>query len=170
MKAFMLVAVIACSLAITSCSSLNPTQNRELKELQAKNLEVKEKNASTAAALNVLPGIGDFYNGNVGLGIVNLLTWPYSILWAPVGGASGADEINYYASKAHVEKLEANRKKLKNNVETAFISKEIDKDQFMIANRKIDNMNLTEFDKDIDARDVIPTKFEDNSRIPTSAN
>lgn len=133
-------------------------------------MEVKEKSPGTAAGLNFLPGIGDFYNGNVGLGIVNLLTWPLSILWAPVGGASGANEVNYYSSKANIDKLEAKRKKLKNDVEIAFIGKRISKDEFIVANKMIDGMELSEFNKSVEVVDLIPNSANIPSpeRVPSN--
>lgn len=99
--------------------------------------------------MNILPGIGDFYNGNLGYGIGNLLLWPLSILWAPIGGVSGADEVNYFASKAYVEGLENKKKKLKNEGEVAFIGNQITKQEFLIAHKKIDAMSLAEFQKTI---------------------
>lgn len=165
------LTITAILILTSSCTSLNSTQERELKGWQAKNLEVKEKNPTTAAVLNILPGIGDFYNGNTGYGIANLLAWPLSILWAPVGGADGANEVNYYASKAHVEELENKRKKLKNEIEIAFIGKQINKQEFLVAHKKVDSMNLIEFQEQIELKDIIPHNgySSDNDRIPTSA-
>jgi hypothetical protein len=161
--------VITFSFLLTSCSSLNSLQHRELKEWQAKNIAVEEKNPTTAAVLNILPGIGDFYNGNPGYGVANLLTWPLSILWAPVGGASGADVANYYSSKSYVEDLETKKKKLKNEIESAFIGNQISKQQFFLANKKVDTMNLAEFQKNVEMRDVVPFNPEaEIERAPTS--
>lgn len=162
------VLVVLSILSTYSCTSLNGGQNRELKEWQAKNVAVQDKNPATAAALNVLPGIGDFYNGNVGLGVVNLLTWPASILWAPVGGATGADEVNYYSSKANIEKLEGNRKKLKNEIETVFIGNQITKQEYVLANKKVDSMDISEFTKKLDVTDVIKLNY-DADRVPSSS-
>lgn len=164
------LVIMTTLLLSTGCSSLNSTQSKELKNWQAKNLEVKEKNPTTAAVLNVLPGFGDFYNGNTGYGIVNLLAWPVSILWAPVGGATGAEEVNYYATKAQVEELENKRKKLKTEIEVAYIGKQITQEEFVIAHKKIDAMNLIEFQKDVEVRDIIPQSIYrlNPDRVPTS--
>lgn len=117
-----------------------------------------------------MPGIGDFYNGNVGLGVVNLLTWPFSILWAPVGGATGASEVNYYTTKANVDKLESNKKKLKSDIEVAFIGNQITKQEYIVANKKIDAMELSEFSKSYEVTDIIPKSMEalETERIPSS--
>lgn len=164
------VLMVITTLLLTSCASINSGQDRELRNWQAKNLEVREKDPTAAAALNVLPGIGDFYNGNIGYGIINLLTWPVSILWAPVGGANGAKEVNYFATKAYVEELEGKKKKVKSDIEMAFIGKEISREEFIIANRKIENMNLIEFEKPLNLRDIVPLRMEDeqSARTPTS--
>lgn len=160
--------ILFLSFMVSSCSSLNGHQKRELAEWKANDISVEEKAPGTAAALNILPGIGDFYNGNVGLGIVNLLTWPLSILWAPVGGASGADEVNYYTSKANVEKLESNKKQIKLKIEEALIGDRITKEQFYIANKKIEGMNLSSFKKDIDISELIDDRKFLTDRIPSS--
>lgn len=162
-------AVTALLLAtLVSCASVNSTQDRELRTWQAKNLEVKEKDPGLAAGLNVLPGIGDFYNGNVGYGVVNLLTWPLSILWAPVGGAEGAKEVNYFATKAYVEELENNKKKLKSELETAFMTGQMTKDDFYVANKKIEAMQLAEFSKQLSVEDIVPNTVLLRERVPSS--
>lgn len=163
-------SLLLVTILSVGCSSLNTAQKSELKEWEASNLGVQEKSPGTAAALNVLPGIGDFYNGNVGLGVVNLLAWPLSILWAPVGGASGADEVNYYVTKSRIDRLETNKKKLKSDIETAFIGKEISKEQFVLANRKVENMSLKDFENELSFRDIIPKNMEEleSERTPSS--
>lgn len=152
---------------ITSCASLNSAQDKELKTWQAKNLEVREKNPSMAAGLNVLPGIGDFYNGNVGLGVVNLLLWPASVLWAPVGGADGAKEVNYYATKAYVDELENNKKKVKGELESAYMLGQIDKKDYFVASKKLESMELIEFKNKLELHEILPKKFE-KERLPAS--
>lgn len=147
---------------LASCSSLNSHQKTELKEWQANNMEVQEKHPGTAAALNVLPGIGDFYNGNIGLGVVNLLTWPASILWAPVGGASGADEVNYYSTKGLVDKFEKNKKITQQNIDEALYMKVITSPEHMMASKKISTMDLKEFKLPFTVHDLFP------ARIPAS--
>ena len=43
--------------------------------------EVKDKSTGLALGLGVLPGGGSFYTGNPLLGVVDLVLWPFSILW-----------------------------------------------------------------------------------------
>lgn len=168
MKTMTLNAVFILTMALNySCTSLNRGQEVELKEWQAKNLEVEEKSPTTAAVLNVLPGIGDFYNGNPGYGVANLLTWPLSVLWAPVGGASGAREANYYMTKAHVESLENKKKQLKGDIEMALYQNRINKDDYVVAIRKLETMDLKEFTKSVELKDVIPNTIS-MDRLPTS--
>lgn len=59
----------------------------------------------TGAALGLLPGGGSFYGRSYGLGVVNLLFWPLSILWDPVSGYDASQRINYTATRVHLEKL-----------------------------------------------------------------
>jgi hypothetical protein len=164
-NAILLVSVMC----FTSCTSLRSSQDRELKTWQAKNLEVQDKKPAIATALNVLPGIGDFYNGNIGLGVVNLLAWPFSVLWAPIGGASGADEVNYYATKSFVDELESNKKKVKNEAESALVTGQMTKDQYFVVNQKIEAMELIEFQKKPVLGDIMPNPLLIQERIPSSA-
>ena len=99
MKMFSIFVVAV--LALSSCASVSTMQKQDIVEAKMNGTYVEEKNAGLAAGLNVLPGIGDFYNGNVGYGIVNLLTWPLSILWAPIGGYDGALVRNWEESRIY---------------------------------------------------------------------
>jgi hypothetical protein len=61
----------------------------------------EEADSTTAALLNVLPGIGNMYLGGVteekwqwALGAVNLLLWPISIVWGVPQAAIDAETIN----------------------------------------------------------------------------
>ena len=88
-----------CATGITSM------QKQELNSFRAKGYFQEEKSAGTAAVLGLLPGGGSFYTGNYGVGVVNLLFWPLSILWDPISGTNGADSLNYAVTKAYIEKL-----------------------------------------------------------------
>jgi hypothetical protein len=56
--------------------------------------DIKRKNTSTAVVLGLLPGGGSFYTGEIGLGIADLLLWPFSPIWdMPLAGKK-AIEIN----------------------------------------------------------------------------
>lgn len=148
--------------SMVSCTSLNSYQKTELKEWQANDLEVQQKSPGTAAGLNVLPGIGDFYNGNIGLGVLNLLSWPLSILWAPIGGSTGAEEVNYYATKKQVETFEKNKKITQTSVDEAFMLKKITEQERIIANNKISAMQLKDFKTPIEVSTLIPVRLPAN--------
>lgn len=108
MKKFVLFAI--CAVMLSSCTTLTRQETNQLRELQAQGVTVDrpvgnyEKPASgvAAGALNLLPGIGNFYLGtgnaaessHVLYGVLNLLTWPLSILWAVPEAAIDADNIN----------------------------------------------------------------------------
>jgi len=123
----------------------NSSQLKKRKEWKAQGLAQERKSEGLAAGLNILPGIGDFYNGNVGLGVVNLLTWPVPILWAPTGGATGAQEVNYYETKATISKLEKNKEATMNSLLHAFSGQQITKEQFVFLSNKIKTQPLTDF-------------------------
>ena len=100
-----LLITLACLVA--GCvTPLNSRQKSEYESLAARGLLVEEKDPKLAAVLGVLPGGGSFYTGEFGLGIVNFVVWPYSILWDPISGADAAKKINFYAT---VAEMEANR-------------------------------------------------------------
>lgn len=80
-------------LFLTACVSLSDSERATLYELEQYGAPVPVKtvaNPTTAAFLNLLPGIGNFYLacGEGGhliqypIGLVNLLTWPISPIWA----------------------------------------------------------------------------------------
>ncbi|HXH31881.1 MAG TPA: hypothetical protein VNJ01_13815 [Bacteriovoracaceae bacterium] len=168
MKFLLTQVIILTVLASTGCTSLNSSQKRELSEWKGQDLKVEEKNEALAAGLNVLPGIGDFYNGNVGLGVVNLLFWPASVLWAPIGGATGAEEANYYVTKSHVDTLSKKQQTVLNDLQAAAITKQITEEEFFIASQKVKNMHLKDFKQGISVGDIVPRLINDTSRIPSS--
>lgn len=100
-------SAVFCTAMLSGCATpLTAIQENELKAYQAKGLAVEEKNPGAAAGLGILPGGGSFYTRNYGLGIVNLLLWPASVLWDPMSGYDGAKSINYFATKQSVDKAQ----------------------------------------------------------------
>ncbi len=157
---------ISLALLMTSCATVTSQQRQDLAEWESKGIMVEEKNEATAAVLNVLPGIGDFYNGNVGLGIANLLFWPASVLWAPVGGVTGAKERNYIATKAYITKLEAKRNKLLAQLDSAYMVNSISKKTYILGKNKINNMDISEFKESVKLESIIP--MTSDKRFPAS--
>lgn len=100
-----LLAASAAVLVLSGCASgLNSRQAQEYHALDAQGLLIQEKNPTTAALLGLLPGGGSFYARQPGYGVLNLLTWPLSMLWDPISGHDAATVINYQASVAHVRR------------------------------------------------------------------
>ena len=109
MKKTVLSISLGC-LLLCGCTSLTRQEELQLQQLKSQGVTVDkpvgnyEKPASVggAAALNLLPGIGNFYlaSGNAGetdhwiYGALNLLTWPISIVWAVPEAAIDANAIN----------------------------------------------------------------------------
>jgi len=99
------MAASAAVLVLSGCASgLNSRQTQEYHALDAQGLLIQEKNPTTAALLGLLPGGGSFYAREPGYGVLNLLTWPLSMLWDPISGYDGAKVINYQASVAHARR------------------------------------------------------------------
>lgn len=133
--------ILGVALMSGCATPLNSAQKQELQAYQAKGMAVEEKNPSTAAALGILPGGGSFYTRNVGLGIVNLLFWPLSICWDPVSGHDGAESINYFATKAAIQK--AMSKDLR-DADRALEEKTITQEQYMRKKREIESKYSTD--------------------------
>ncbi len=98
---------VSISLLAGCASGLNSMQKQEYAQMEADGVIVQEKNPTTGAVLGLLPGGGSFYAGEVGLGIINLLLWPASILWDPVSGYEGAQAENYYLTQSRLKKEKA---------------------------------------------------------------
>lgn len=131
-----LLAILAAGTMLAGCATpLSPTQKSELDVYRTKGLEVQEKNPTTGAALGILPGGGSFYTRNYGLGVVNLLFWPISILWDPISGHDGAESINYFATKEVLDKKHAGDIAA---LETKLAAKSITPEQYLIEKGRID--------------------------------
>ncbi len=119
---YMLLAATALSGCATSLTSV---QKQEYKTYVAKGLAVQEKSPGAGAFLGILPGGGSFYARSYGCGVVNLLTWPLSVLWDPVSGYEGSLAINYYATKVNVEsKMSKDISELDDQLVTKLITNE----------------------------------------------
>lgn len=114
---------------------LTTQQENEYKSFQAKGFAVEEKNPDIASALGILPGGGSFYVREYGLGVVNLLFWPLSILWDPVSGYEGATAINYHATKATVDqKIKSEMDGLDNQL----VMKAISTEEYVMKKKEIE--------------------------------
>lgn len=107
MRVFYLTAFLLC---LSACTTLTKQEQNELRSLKAQGVTVdrpagsfeRPANPGAAGALNLLPGIGNFYlaSGNGGdsshwlYGCLNLITWPFSILWGIPEAAIDANRIN----------------------------------------------------------------------------
>jgi hypothetical protein len=135
-KALQVVFVTLVAFNVAGCAgSLNSIQKSELSAYQEKGMMVEEKKPGLAAALGILPGGGSFYTRHYGLGVVNLLFWPLSVLWDPVNGYESAQSINYVVTKATI-----NRQKDKemSDLEAQLVGKAITSDEFLAKKGALD--------------------------------
>ncbi len=102
--------LIISTALLAACTTLTKQEQNNLRSLKAQGVTVDRPvgnfeppaNPGAAGALNLLPGIGNFYlaSGNGGdsshwlYGTLNLLTWPISILWGVPEAAVDANRIN----------------------------------------------------------------------------
>lgn len=102
MKKIVVAGLVA--FMVTGCASgINKKQKLDYEIYKARGLAQEEKSPAAGAAFGLLPGGGSFYGREYGLGVVNLLFWPLSILWDPVSGVNASERINYIATKQYVE-------------------------------------------------------------------
>ena len=104
------ILILSSLVFLVGCTTLTRYEQNQLRELSAQGVTVDrpvgnyEKPASgvLAGALNLLPGVGNFYLGTgnaaessqVLYGVGNLLLWPLSIFWAVPEAVIDADNIN----------------------------------------------------------------------------
>lgn len=81
------------------CSTLTPKQEEELLYWQEQGVYVQKQDAKKAWQLNYFMGAGDFYLGHYDYGFLNLITWPWSMIWAPKAAANRAFKTNWEATK-----------------------------------------------------------------------
>lgn len=105
-----LITVLSAGMILCGCTSLTHQERNTLRSLQAQGISVEkpagnwERPASPAGAgaLNLLPGVGNFYlaagNGGDGshylYGFLNLLVWPVSVIWGIPEAVIDANRIN----------------------------------------------------------------------------
>ncbi len=136
MKQLINVIVVLSLLLITGCASgLNSIQKREYSQFKNEGVLVKEKDPTIGMVLGLLPGGGSFYAREPALGVVNLLLWPWSILWDPISGKNGSTVINYDITKYSLKK---EKDKELTNLDTKFSLGEIDNKEYIAKKRKIE--------------------------------
>jgi hypothetical protein len=128
--------IVFITFLISGCATgINSMQHQELLGYEAKGLAIQEKSTATATALGILPGGGSFYTRNYGFGVVNLLLWPFSVLWDPVSGYNGAEEINYHATVANANKQKDTEI---SNLDTLLMTQQLDNTQYILKKRQVE--------------------------------
>ncbi len=105
MKKAITITFILTLLLTAGCATMNQSDKDILREIQSYGIPANDqriKDPALAGALNVLPGIGNFYlasgtNDDTGqwvYGFLNLLFYPASIFWGVPQAIIDADIIN----------------------------------------------------------------------------
>ena len=128
------LGLVLLSMACAGCG-LNSKQDAELRAMQNDRVAVQEKSTGTAAAQGILPGWGFFYTRQWGIGIVDLLTWPFSVLWDPISGYNEAKVINYDASRDNVKRM---KKKEITELDKQLEDKKITQEAYTLEVRKVE--------------------------------
>ncbi len=136
MKIFVGLGMLLIAALSTGCASgLNSVQKREYASMEHNGVLIKEKNPTTGAVLGILPGCGSFYARETGLGILNLLLWPVSILWDPVSGHRGSMVINYDITK---HELKRSLEKEITNLDEKLALGQMTNAEYILAKRKLE--------------------------------
>jgi hypothetical protein len=95
-------------LALAACIPLRHSARVQLVELRDVGIGATEQAVTSpalAGALNILPGFGNFYlaasadeGGQWAVGFLNLLTWPWSVVWGIPQAAIDANTANKLAT------------------------------------------------------------------------
>ena len=98
------IAAVLSALICQGCTDINrgltPAQQDDMARWKADGVErVVIKDTEDSSYLGLLFGIGSFYTGEPGWGILGLLTWPISCAWDPALAARNANRINYEATR-----------------------------------------------------------------------
>lgn len=136
-KSFSRLLLLVSILLVSNCAGgITSAQKRESTSYKAKGLYIEEKKVGLATGLGILPGGGSFYTREYGIGVVNLILWPFSILWDPLSGQRAAERINYYATKEHVESL---KKEELNELMDLMMQEKINTKIYLIKKRQIED-------------------------------
>ncbi|MFT7087333.1 MAG: hypothetical protein ACJAZX_000764 [Rickettsiales bacterium] len=133
------ISILFILLSTSACvSGLNINQKRKLSAAKFEYPEMyeEEKNVTSAILFGILPGGGSFYTEHYGSGIISFLLWPVSVLWDPINGANGAQEINYYATTRNINR--AKDRELK-ELGLKYVSEKISEKDFNIQKMQINN-------------------------------
>ena len=77
----------------------SPSMKRDISVLVVLPPEYDADAAKTYPVLYALHGRGAFYTEDATLGVIDLLTWPLSVIWEPDIAEANANRINYTATK-----------------------------------------------------------------------
>jgi hypothetical protein len=132
---FLLLIIFSLSFLTSCASSIGTREKRELEAYRAKGYYVEEKKVGLAIGLGLLPGGGSFYSREYGLGVLNLLVWPLSVLWDPISGYNASQKINYYATK---DSVEAKKKEELEELSDGLLMNKIDNKAYVIRKREIE--------------------------------
>lgn len=112
------------------CTTLTPAEKTEYNLMQNERVLIQEKNPATGGWLGLLPGGGAFYAREPGVGILDLLLWPLSVLWDPVVGFEMSKKVNYDLTVATLERKKSkelgelqNQRDLKQISDTDYVAK-----------------------------------------------
>ncbi|MEG3753252.1 hypothetical protein [Psychromonas arctica] len=123
------LTVILTVLILSGCArGLNSVEKKEYAAFEQDGVLIEEKNPTVGAVLGILPGFGSFYAGEPGLGVINLLFWPVSVLWDPVSGYDGSMSINYAVTKYQLRK---DKEKKLSILADKLVTNQIDSNQYL---------------------------------------
>lgn len=92
-----IVAVLTVVCLASGCVHLTQGQIDLYREMSLAGEPVSGyPNMALAGVLSVFPGGGQFYNGQIGLGILNTIFWPLSYFWSIPSAMLDAKSLRIY--------------------------------------------------------------------------
>lgn len=122
---YVLIAVVLAVMCVALCSgcvNLSRGEKEDLRVIRDAGISQTDqsiKSSVGAGALNILPGFGNFYlaigsdeSEQYVVGFLNLLTWPWSILWGVPQAAIDANTMNKRETIYYYQKTDKGRAEL----------------------------------------------------------
>jgi hypothetical protein len=141
----------ALIISLQACTPITQQQKLEYQAMQDTGLLVEEKNPGTGVGLGFLPGGGSYYGRRPGIGTLDLLLWPLSIIWDPIIGHNESKKINYDVTIAKIERM---RNKELGALEDKHDLHQIDDEVYVVTRRRIKRKYTYPYAK-VDASDVV---------------
>ena len=97
--ALLLIVVSVLSGCADPMYGLSGMEQQQVRKWQSEGKElIVETDPRKATAFGFFPGGGSFYTDNPVWAVIDVLSWPFSVMWEPWVAPAAANRINYEAT------------------------------------------------------------------------